>query len=207
MADALTACTMISGRTGLTTTQEDVVVLLIDQHNRIKSLFQQLRTAQGAQQQELFQDLVRLLAAHETAEELVVHPAARRQLNHGKEVVDARLHEEGEAKRELAALYDMGVEHPDFDARLADFANAVIEHAGHEEADEFPGLRLAGIPRRQVLTQTRTAPPGRNPGRAALSPRSVSHDARAPSRRRQGPVHPAALRRNRARTSAGAARP
>jgi len=125
----------------VTTTQEDVVVLLIDQHNRIKSLFQQLRTAQGAQKQELFQDLVRLLAAHETAEELVVHPAARRQLNHGKEVVDARLHEEGEAKRELAALYDMGVEHPDFDARLADFASAVIEHAGHEEADEFPGLR------------------------------------------------------------------
>jgi hypothetical protein len=71
-----------------------------------------LRAAEATQQQELFEDLVRLLAVHETAEEEVVHPTARRKLDHGDEVVESRLHEEDEAKRALTELYDLGVEHP-----------------------------------------------------------------------------------------------
>jgi hypothetical protein len=64
----------------------------------------------------LFEDLVRLLAVHETAEEEAVHPTARRKLDHGEEAVENRLYEEDEAKRALAELYDLGVEHPEFDA-------------------------------------------------------------------------------------------
>ena len=71
-----------------------------------------MRAAEATQQQELFEDLVRLLAVHESAEEEVVHPTARRKLDHGDEVVESRLHEEDEAKRALTELYDLGVEHP-----------------------------------------------------------------------------------------------
>jgi hypothetical protein len=59
--------------------------------------------------------------------------------------VEKLKHEEDQAKQELAALYDLGVEHPDFDARLARFADAVIEHASHEELQEFPSLRRTGL--------------------------------------------------------------
>jgi len=118
-----------------------VVELLLEQHNEIKSLFTHLRTAKGAQKRELFEDLVRLLAVHESAEEEVVHPTARRNLEGGDAIVDKRLHEEDEAKHELAELYDLGVDHPDFDARLATFADAVVEHATHEESEEFLKLR------------------------------------------------------------------
>jgi hemerythrin superfamily protein len=94
----------------------------------------------------LFQELVRLLAVHESAEEIVVHPSARRKIDRGEAVVKKLEHEENQAKHELAALYDLGVEHPDFDARLARFADAVIEHASHEELQEFPALRQNSSP-------------------------------------------------------------
>ncbi|HEX6967211.1 MAG TPA: hemerythrin domain-containing protein [Micromonosporaceae bacterium] len=119
--------------------QRDVVDLLRQQHDQIKDLFNQLKSAQGGQKREIFQDLVRLLAVHESAEELVVHPEARRQA--GDRVVEARLHEEDEAKHALAELYELGVDHPHFNSRLEPFAQSVIEHAEREEREEFPKLR------------------------------------------------------------------
>jgi hemerythrin superfamily protein len=120
---------------------QDVVDVLFEQHIQIKSLFSQVAAAQGVRKRELFEDLVRLLAVHESGEEEVVHPAARRAIEGGDEVVDGRLHEEHEAKQALSELYDLGVDHPEFDAKLTTLAQAVIEHATHEENDEFPYLR------------------------------------------------------------------
>jgi hemerythrin superfamily protein len=127
--------------------QQDVVDLLLEQHSQVKSLFRQLAGAEGVQKRELFEDLVRMLAVHESAEEQVVHPMARRDA--GDDVVEARLHEESEAKDALAQLYDMGVDHPEFDTRMAAFAQAVLDHAEHEEHDEFPYLRQ-NIPAEQL---------------------------------------------------------
>jgi hemerythrin superfamily protein len=126
----------------MTTAQErDVVDLLLEQHDEIRSLFSQLETAQGRAKQELFEDLVRLLAVHESAEEAVVHPTARRKLEDGEQVVESRLREEDEAKHALAELYDLGVDHPEFDSKLAMLAQAVTQHAMREESEEFLRLR------------------------------------------------------------------
>ncbi|RKR90287.1 hemerythrin HHE cation binding domain-containing protein [Micromonospora pisi] len=131
----------------MTTIQEqDVLDLLHEQHNQIKALFGQLSRAQGTEKRELFEDLVRLLAVHESAEEIVVHPRAERKIEGGADVVQKRRHEEDQAKRELSALYDLGVEHPDFDSRLSTFADAVVEHASREESEEFPSLRRNSSP-------------------------------------------------------------
>jgi hemerythrin superfamily protein len=123
------------------TRDQDVVELLMEQHKEIKSLFARLARASGDHKRELFEDLVRLLAVHEAAEEEVVHPTARRNIASGEAIVDKRLQEEDEAKHELAELYDLGVDHPDFDARLAKFAEAVVHHATREETEEFSKLR------------------------------------------------------------------
>jgi hemerythrin superfamily protein len=132
-----------------TAKEQDVVDLLLDQHQQVKSLFRQLATAQGGQKRELFEDLVRLLAVHESAEEEVVHPVARRKIDAGDQVVDQRLQEEDEAKHVLAELYDLGVDHPQFDSKLATFAEAVVEHATHEENEEFAYLRQS-VPAEQL---------------------------------------------------------
>lgn len=123
-------------------TEQDVVDLLLEQHDEIKSLFSEVPRVEGPVKRELFEDLVRLLAVHETAEEAVVHPVARRTLDDGEEVVEHRLEEEDKAKKELTELHDLGVDHPDFNRRLEAFAAEVTQHATKEEAEEF--LRLRG---------------------------------------------------------------
>jgi hemerythrin superfamily protein len=118
---------------------QDVVDLLLDQHSQIKSLFQRVSLARGDHRRDLFEDLVRLLAVHESAEEQVVHPRARAQV--GDAVVEERLHEEDLAKQAVAELWDRGVTDPEFGDRLVVLAQAVIDHAVHEETAEFPVLR------------------------------------------------------------------
>lgn len=121
--------------------EPDVVDLLIEQHEQIRKLFTDVSTATGELKQRLFGELVRLLAIHESAEEQVVHPTARHKIENGGSVVSARLAEEDMAKHTLAQLYDLGVDHPDFDRRLRDFSADVVKHANAEEAEEFIQLR------------------------------------------------------------------
>jgi hemerythrin superfamily protein len=122
---------------------QDVVDLLIDQHKQMKSLFSRVSAARGAEKQERFEDLVRLLAVHETAEEEVVHPVARRKIENGEKVTDARLLEENALKKALSDLHDLGVDHPDFAGRLATLAGEVVDHSTYEENEEFTPLRRA----------------------------------------------------------------
>lgn len=124
--------------------QQDVIDLLLSQHDEIKGLFAQVRSSEGDMKQESFQQLVRLLAVHESAEEIVVHPAARDDA--GDAVVEARLHEEDQAKHVLSELFDLGVTAPDFDSRFTAFEQAVVAHSTHEEQEEFPALRRSNTP-------------------------------------------------------------
>lgn len=119
----------------------NVVDLLLEQHDHIRVLFNDVAMAQGEEKLELFDELVRLLAAHESVEEEVVHPTARRRIDDGDDIVEARLEEEDEIKQALADLYDLGVDHPDFDGRLQILADMVIQHVTDEENEEFSVLR------------------------------------------------------------------
>lgn len=121
----------------------DVVDLLIQQHSLIRDLFEEVKSAQpGQAQQEAFYRLRRMLAVHETAEEEVVHPAARRALAGGDEgLVDDRLAEENEAKQLLSQLEDVQPGEPRFLELLEDLRLAVLTHARSEERYEFMQLR------------------------------------------------------------------
>jgi hemerythrin superfamily protein len=131
-----------------TTQQQDVVELLLDQHNQIKALLARITSAKGTDKRDAFEDLVRLLAVHESAEEEIVHPSALKTIDGGDQIVRARRREEDEAKHVLAELYELGVDHPEFDAKFKSFAEAVQAHAAHEETEEFPELRRNTPPQR-----------------------------------------------------------
>jgi hypothetical protein len=120
---------------------KDVVDLLIDQHNEIKDLFTRVVSAGGTRRRELFRDLVRLLTAHEAAEEEIVHPMARRKIDRGDRVIRERLREEREAKHALAELVRLGPDHPEFEQKCSALAEMVIAHATQEETEEFPAMR------------------------------------------------------------------
>ncbi len=132
------------------TQQRDAVDVLLAQHEQIKAMFAQVMAASGHERRECFEDLVRLLAVHEAAEEELVHPLARRDAAAGDAVVKSRLEEEKQAKRELADLYDIGPGDPKFDAGFTKLRDAVLAHAEHEEHEEFPALRRA-IPADQLI--------------------------------------------------------
>ena len=81
---------------------DDVVKFLKDQHNLIKDMFDEVLSASDTDAREkAFIELRQLLAVHETAEEMVVHPRVRHEATKGDEIVDARLQEEHEAKQML----------------------------------------------------------------------------------------------------------
>lgn len=117
---------------------DDVVGILLSQHARIQDLLTDVSSSVGEHRQQAFDELRALLAAHETAEEMVVRPVSQRTA--GKEVADARNHEEDEANHVLAELEKMDVTSTEFDGSFARFATAVLAHAQHEETLEFPSL-------------------------------------------------------------------
>jgi len=148
----------------------DVVTFLETQHREIKDLFAQVRGTSGDSRKRNFMALRRLLAVHETAEEEIVHPAARKKLPEGEAIVNTRLQEENKAKRELTALEALDVDSPEFDARLATLAMDVIAHATAEERQEFEPLgaildieQLESM-RRAVEFAERVAPTRPHPG-------------------------------------------
>jgi hemerythrin superfamily protein len=120
--------------------EDDVITLLVQQHQEIRDLFDELGTATGKDRETAFRQLVRLLSVHETAEEELVHPAVR-HTEGGDAVVDARVAEEHRAKELLVTLDRIGPDAEGFDTLLLQLRDDVLAHAEHEERDEFPRLR------------------------------------------------------------------
>ena len=121
---------------------DDVVKFLKGQHDLIKDMFDEVLSASSDEAREkAFIDLRQLLAVHETAEEMVVHPRARNELSDGDAIVDARLREEHEAKEQLSKLEKMDVGSKEFLDVLTKFRDDLVEHAEHEENDEFDKLQ------------------------------------------------------------------
>lgn len=149
---------------------EDVVEFLRGQHNQIRDMFDDVVHASGAAARETaFVELRQLLAVHETAEEMVVHPRARRDIDGGDIIVDARLREEHEAKEQLAALEGLDVESAEFMAALVIFKATVVDHAEREESEEFDRLQheldpaelklmVAAVQAAQAIAPTRPHP-------------------------------------------------
>ncbi|GGL80935.1 hemerythrin [Streptomyces fumigatiscleroticus] len=119
------------------TERTDVVELLKAQHTRIRDLFDEVANTKGEERKRHFHDLVRLLAVHETAEEEVVHPFARRNIDGGEQVVKDRIAEEEKAKEVLTRLDDMDTDSPEFLDQFTALRQDVLAHAENEERYEF----------------------------------------------------------------------
>ena len=121
-------------------TPNDVVRFLVTQHEQIKALFAETLAASGKAREQAFVELRRLLAVHETAEEEIVHPRAKRKIPNGDKIIGARLDEEHEAKTVLSELEKLDVDDQSFTDMLTKLRDAVVEHAEQEERQEFVKL-------------------------------------------------------------------
>lgn len=121
---------------------DEVVAFLKAQHNLIEDMFDQVLHASDPHAREKpFVQLRQLLAVHETAEEMVVHPRARHAEEPMDSIVDARLEEEHAAKQLLSDIEKLDVTSEEFIAKLTKLRDAVLDHATHEETYEFPKLQ------------------------------------------------------------------
>ncbi len=123
---------------------DEVVAFLKAQHNLIEDMFDQVLHASDPRAREKpFVQLRQLLAVHETAEEMVVHPRVRREVDAIDSIVDARLEEEHEAKELLSEIEKIDITSQQFIDQLTTLRDAVLDHADHEEKYEFPKLQQA----------------------------------------------------------------
>jgi hemerythrin superfamily protein len=109
------------------------------QHETIRRLFADVDAATGDSRKDPWELLVRLLAVHETAEEMVIYPAIRR-VDGGDAIVEARTQEEDEAKKILTDLEKLDPSSAEFEAAFRPFRSAVLGHAEAEEAEVLPLL-------------------------------------------------------------------
>lgn len=131
---------------------DDVVAFLKTQHQEVKDLLEKVQEARGEERKTAFYEIRRLLAVHETAEEEIVHPVAKRVLPNGERIVEQRLEEENAAKKALTELEALDVDSPEFETQFATLKRNVIAHAESEENEEFEmlgreldGERLQGM--------------------------------------------------------------
>ena len=116
----------------------DIVGILLEQHARIRELFEEVRGSAGDERRDRFNELRALVAVHETAEQIVLRPNTAERVN--ARIADARIQEEVEATKALAELEHLDVDSPAFAASFAQFEKSVTEHAEAEENEEFPAI-------------------------------------------------------------------
>ncbi|BBZ45257.1 hemerythrin domain-containing protein [Mycobacterium parmense] len=121
---------------------DEVVAYLKAQHNLIEDMFDEVLHATDPRARETpFAALRQLLAVHETAEEMIVHPRVRQEADAGDAIVDARLKEEHEAKELLSRIEKLDITSDEFLAEVTALREAVLDHAQQEEDEEFPVLQ------------------------------------------------------------------
>lgn len=156
----------------------DVVRILLQQHAGIRQLCATVENTSGPAKRQAFDDLRALLAVHETAEEIVVHPVTS---VHGGEALTKALNaDEKEATEMLARLEELEVDSPEFDETFPLFKIAIEQHADEEEQVEFPLLVTAldetarhTMGRRLAATEV-VAPTHAHPGTAGSAPKQLA---------------------------------
>jgi hemerythrin-like domain-containing protein len=142
----------------------DVITVLTAQHERSRALLTDLHESVAVVAELTrdmagpFRELVGLLATHEAAEELVVYPRLKAELEEGR-LAEKCLAEEHEVKQLLAKLEKMAPAFFAFPDALAEFEDKLAAHAEHEERAVFPILqdRLPPTERQELADDFRRA--------------------------------------------------
>lgn len=117
-------------------TIEDLVSFLKTQHDQLKELLPRVLDAAGDKRQQLFDEVRRTLAVHEALEQETVHLAAA-ELAGG---ASARMEEESNAEHAIGSLEGAEPDSDEFTDGFGKLQADVVDHAEHEEGEEFPKL-------------------------------------------------------------------
>lgn len=120
----------------------DAIAILMDDHLRIKALFDRLIDGDGSTRPGILAELKPLLVVHNAGEENVVYPAIygiAMRPHHAKGLY----HQQDDATVAFWEIQQMDPGDPEFVRKGADLRDALLAHVRHEEENEFPELRRA----------------------------------------------------------------
>jgi hemerythrin superfamily protein len=123
---------------------DDAPGLLIEDHERVKGLFEQYESAERAQKQAIARQICQELKIHAQIEEEIFYPAARQAID-DEELVDEAVEEHSEAKRMIAAIEAAGGDEGEIESTVLELREAIEHHVEEEEGELFPEVRAAGV--------------------------------------------------------------
>jgi hemerythrin superfamily protein len=119
----------------------DVVTVVLEQHEAAEYALREVAEASGEARSDRLRSLTALLSAHESAEEVVIHPALRSLGDRGNAISDARMSEETQARTWLAELAELDPASDEFESRFQELMAAVLQHAENERLSVLPLLQ------------------------------------------------------------------
>jgi len=117
-----------------------VIDLLLRDHQKTRQRLEEFETKSKDEVEDYFCNLREELIRHEIAEELIVYPVFRKNVEDGGVVADACIGEQTHAEMTLAEMEREDLQSDSFRARFDELRQAVIAHAKHEESEVFPAL-------------------------------------------------------------------
>jgi hemerythrin superfamily protein len=126
----------------------DALELLADDHEHVKSLFEQyeaLGERAHVSKQKLAQQICTELTRHATAEEEIFYPAVRAAVSDSEELLDEATVEHASARDLIAQIMQMDSTDELFDAKVKVLGELIDHHVQEEEGEMFPKVRKAGL--------------------------------------------------------------
>lgn len=130
----------------MTTSERDVIEILIHDHREVESMFAELESLHGVdspdgqqRRKDLAERVTIELVRHSVAEEAEVYPAVKKKISDA-EAEHAR-HEHAEAEETMKRLERLQPDDPEFDVQLALLMREIREHVAEEEGEMFPHMR------------------------------------------------------------------
>ena len=122
------------------TTANDVVKLLHSDHQAVEQWLKRFESIEPGERDADFGEVGADLVRHEVAEEVVVYPALRRDIQGGGNQADARIAEQAEAEELLAKMEKLDPGTAEFIESFKKLRSAVLDHAKAEESEVLPLL-------------------------------------------------------------------
>lgn len=124
----------------------NAVDMLLGQHERIRSLFEQIEGMSrrpSRKKEQLVGELITILSKHGEIEEQVFYPAVRNEVDGQADEIDESMEEHHAAKFLLRELEGMSSDAPRYDWKVHVLKEYMLHHLEEEEQDLFPDVREA----------------------------------------------------------------
>ena len=112
---------------------KDAIELLIDDHNEVKRLFNEILEGDAEDNEETFVQLKNALLAHSRIELEIFYPRVQEKVDNGRDMIADAKEDHRKVEEMLTTLEETGVDGDDFETNLRTLQRAVLDHAENDE--------------------------------------------------------------------------